>query len=136
MSIEFKGLEELDEKLAKMLDEKTINAALGKACALVERSAKQKAPKGNGELRRSITSEVSNGVGVVYTPLEYAPYVEYGTGLFAESGGRTDVPWCYQDDKGEWHTTSGQHPQPFMRPALNENRQEIKRTLKEGIIGD
>jgi len=136
MSIEFKGLEELDEKLAKMLDEKTINAALGKACALVERSAKQKAPKGNGELRRSITSEVSNGVGVVYTPLEYAPYVEYGTGLFAESGGRTDVPWCYQDDKGEWHTTSGQHPQPFMRPALNENREEIKRTLKEGIIGD
>lgn len=136
MSIEFKGLEELDEKLAKMLDEKTINAALGKACALVERSAKQKAPKGNGELRRSITSEVSDGVGVVYTPLEYAPYVEYGTGLFAESGGRTDVPWCYQDDKGEWHTTSGQHPQPFMRPALNENREEIKRTLKEGIIGD
>ncbi|WP_299043873.1 hypothetical protein [uncultured Campylobacter sp.] len=46
-------------------------------------------------------------VGVVYTPLEYAPYVEYGTGLFAVEGGRADVPWSYQNDKGEWISTSG-----------------------------
>lgn len=108
--------------------------ALGKACALVERSAKQKAPKGNGELRRSITSKVEGEIGVVYTPLEYAPYVEFGTGLFAEEGGRKDVPWNYKDDEGEWHTTSGMHPQPYMRPALEENREEIKRILKEGIM--
>ena len=76
----------------------------------------------------------ANGIeGVVFTPLEYAPYVEYGTGLFAEEGGRKDVPWCYQDDEGEWHTTSGQHPQPFMRPALDENREQILRILKEAI---
>jgi HK97 gp10 family phage protein len=136
MSIEFEGLDNIVDKLDGLLDEQRVNAALGKACALVERSAKQKAPKGIGELRRSITSRVENMVGVVYTPLEYAPYVEYGTGLFAEEGGRTDVPWCYQDDQGEWHTTSGQHPQPYMRPALNENREEIKRIIKEGITND
>ena len=111
---------------------------MGKACTLVERAAKQKAPKDNGELRRSITSKVEqdgNDVkGIVFTPLEYAPYVEFGTGLFAEEGGRTNVPWCYQDDKGEWHSTSGMHPQPYMRPALNENREQIKRILKEGIL--
>jgi HK97 gp10 family phage protein len=136
MSIEFEGLDNLIDKIDGLLDEQRVNAALGKACALVERSAKQKAPKGIGELRRSITSRVENMVGVVYTPLEYAPYVEYGTGLFAEEGGRTDVPWHYQDDEGEWHTTSGQHPQPYMRPALNENREEIKRIIKEGITND
>lgn len=136
MSIEFEGLDNLIDKIDGLLDEQRVNAALGKACALVERSAKQKAPKGTGELQRSITSRVENMVGVVYTPLEYAPYVEYGTGLFAEEGGRTDVPWCYQDDQGEWHTTSGQHPQPYMRPALNENREEIKRIIKEGITND
>lgn len=110
-----------------------IRPGIEKACALVERSAKEKAPKDTGALRRSITSEVredGNEVyGVVFTPLEYAPYVEYGTGLFAESGGRKDVPWCYQDDKGEWHSTSGQKPQPFMRPALTENREEIIRLI-------
>jgi HK97 gp10 family phage protein len=136
MSIEFEGLDNIVDKLDGLLDEQKVNAALGKACALVERSAKQKAPKGIGELRRSITSKVENGVGIVFTPLEYAPYVEFGTGLFAEEGGRKDVPWCYQDDKGEWHTTSGQHPQPYMRPALNENREEIKRILLKGLTAN
>ena len=137
MSIEFEGINELLSSLEELRSLDNIEDALGKACALVERSAKQKAPKDTGELRRSITSKVeSNGSdiqGVVYTPLEYAPYVEFGTGLFAESGGRQDVPWNYRDDKGEWHSTSGIKPQPFMRPALNENREEILRKLKEGI---
>lgn len=136
MSIKFEGLEEIQEAINSLEDIEKYNKALGKACALVERAAKQNAPKGVGELRRSITSKVDNGVGVVYTPLEYAPYVEYGTGLFAEDGGRTDVPWNYQDDKGNWHSTSGMKPQPFMRPALNENRETILRILKEGLKND
>lgn len=108
--------------------------AMGKACAVVERRAKELAPKDTGELRRSITSEVSEcdiGIeGIVFTPLEYAPYVEFGTGLFAEKGGRTDVPWHYKDDEGNWHTTSGQHPQPYLRPALADSREEIIKILR------
>ena len=132
--IQVEGVDKLIKKLLKKADQETINQTLGRACALVERSAKQKAPKGDGNLRRSISSKVENNQGIVFTPLEYAPYVEYGTGLFAEDGnGRKDVPWHYQDEKGEWHTTSGMHPQPYMRPALNENREEILRIIKEGI---
>lgn len=131
--IRLEGLEAVLESIDSIVDSDKLQEALGKACAIVERSAKEKAPKGTGELRRSITSKVQNNEGVVFTPLEYAPYVEYGTGLFAESGGRQDVPWTYQDDKGEWHSTSGQHPQPYMRPALNENREQILRIIKEGI---
>ena len=119
--------------LEGITDASKMKSALNNACLLVERSAKEKAPKGDGDLRRSITSKVENYEGMVYTPLEYAPYVEFGTGLFAESGGRTDVPWSYQDDGGEWHSTSGMNPQPFMRPALDENREEIIRILGEGI---
>lgn len=141
MSIEFEGLEEVLERLEGIVDEKQLDQAMKTAVMLVERSAKMKAPKGTGELSRSITSKVEltekGIVGIVFTPLEYAPYVEYGTGLFAEGGdGRKDVPWCYQDDKGEWHSTSGQHPQPFMRPALNENREQILRILSEGASDD
>lgn len=137
MSIKFDGLNEVLNALEEPVNQEQLTAALTRACLLVERSARQKAPKGNGTLRNSITSEVREEggelVGVVYTPLEYAPYVEYGTGLFAEEGGRKDVPWHYQDEKGEWHSTSGQKPQPFMRPALDENREEIMRILREGI---
>lgn len=140
MNITLEGFNEVEEKLNSLLSEEELIKAMGKACAIVERAAKQKAPKGNGELRRSITSKVQ-GIGqdvegVVYTPLEYAPYVEFGTGLFAEDGGRTDVPWCYQDDEGEWHSTSGQKPQPFMRPALYDNVEQIKQTLKGGLVND
>lgn len=134
------GLEQVLDRFDSLIDESTLEAALGQACALVEASAKQNAPKDTGELRRSITSKVEmqgdDWVGVVYTPLEYAPYVEYGTGLFAKEGGRADVPWSYQNDKGEWISTSGQKPQPYLRPALDENREEILRILAEVITND
>ena len=136
MSIEIEGLDDVLNRIEKLGDTSNIEAALSQACALVERSAKQKAPKDTGELRRSITSKIEGTQGIVYTPLEYAPYVEYGTGLFAENGGRKDVPWNYQDDKGNWHSTSDQKPQPFMRPALNENREKIVDLLGEAINND
>lgn len=140
MSVRVEGLDNVLDAIAGLGDVQALEAALGQACALVERTAKQKAPKGNGDLRRSITSKVEHDgedlIGVVYTPLEYAPYVEFGTGLFAEEGGRQDVPWCYQDDEGNWHTTSGMPPQPFLRPALQENREQILRLLKGGSADD
>lgn len=133
MSIELKGLEEVIESIDLFTNIDRVENGLKKACAIVERAAKQKAPKGNGELRRSITSEVKDLIGEVYTPLEYAPYVEFGTGLFAEEQGRQDVPWHYKDDKGEWHSTSGMPPQPFIRPALYENRERILEILGESM---
>ena len=136
MSVEFDGFDKIIERFNNLADEAEIEKALGKACALVERSAKEKAPKDNGELRRSITSKVENNEGIVFTPLKYAPYVEFGTRLFAEEGGRKDVPWCYQDDEGEWHSTSGMKPHPYMRPALEENREEVLNILKESLIND
>lgn len=132
--VTFQGLEDIVAKLESMANQEKIDSVLGQACALVEASAKSKASKGStGALRGSITSKVENGEGIVYSPLDYAPYVEYGTGLFSEKGGRSDVPWRYQDDKGDWHTTSGMKAQPFMRPALDENRQAILEILMEGL---
>lgn len=134
----YKGVEQITERIGKIADVEKMKMQMGMACALVERTAKQKAPKDNGALRNSITYKVDieagSIVGTVYTPLEYAPYVEYGTGLFAEEGGRKDVPWCYKDDEGNWHSTRGQRPQPFLRPALNENRTQIKSILQEGSV--
>lgn len=140
MAIEIQGIDELEERLEGFLKTEKIVNALGLGCAKIEEAAKRKAPKGDGHLRRSITSRIEeNGdevIGVIFTPLEYAPYVEYGTGLFAEKGGRQDVPWSYQDDEGKWHTTSGMHPRPYMRPAFDENIEEVKRMLMEGLIND
>lgn len=137
-----KGVENILKKIDSTIGIDKVQRNMGKACAIVERSAKENAPKGTGELRRSITSEVitdeeGNISGLVYTPLEYAPYVEYGTGIFAEDGnGRKDVPWHYKDDEGNWHSTSGMKPRPFLRPALEDNRVKVILALKEGLNGD
>lgn len=136
VDIKIEGLDAIFDLVDGVTDPKNVQKALGKCCALVERSAKQLAPKDTGALRRSITSKVEGLEGIVFTPLEYAPYIEYGTGLFAVNGGRTDVPWNYQDDAGNWHSTSGQKPQPFMQPALNMNRTQIMDILKEALTND
>ena len=137
LDISTEGFTELVEKLQEIGQGKKVIEGLEQACLLVERAAKEKAPSKTGELRSSISSSVEGTTGTVGTPLQYAAYVEYGTGLFAAGGnGRTNVPWKYQDAKGDWHTTSGQHPQPFLIPALNENRSEILKLLQEGLLDD
>lgn len=128
------GLEKILNDLDKISRAEGIEQNIDKAAALVERDAKIKCPVLDGTLRQSITSKIEKSgtkiEGIVYSPLQYAPYVEFGTGLFAANGnGRTSVPWFYVDAKGQWHITSGQQPQPFLIPALNENRSKILETL-------
>lgn len=91
-------------------------------------------PKG-GDLRDSITHKVIPQEKAVYigSDLKYAPYVELGTGKYYKGGRRTK--WRYQDDDGNWHTTEGQKPQPYLKPAaadhLDEYRKIIKSTLEK-----
>lgn len=134
---EIQGLEEILQRIDNIADTGKITAAMGKCCALVERTAKQTAPKDTGTLRNSIQSEVQNDgfdvKGVIYSPLEYAPYIEYGTGLFAEENGRK-TPWTYEDEEtGERIFTRGQKPQPYLRPALFENKEKITKILGESV---
>ena len=135
--VKFDGIEEVIESIESLAEVPEYQQKLAKACSLLVAEAVKKAPKGNGELRRSIKFKIENTddeiIGVVYSNLLYAPYVEYGTGKEAENnGGRQDVPWHYQTDDGKWHSTRGMKPQPYFRPALDENRNEIIRILKEG----
>ena len=126
------GANALYSKLAKIA-KIDLTSALTEACMVVETDAKKKCPVDDGTLRGSITSEVEDNKGIVGTNVEYAPYVEFGTGLFAAKGDGRQTPWTYQDAKGEWHTTVGQHPQPFLQPALNNNKREIRKIINNGF---
>lgn len=126
----------LDRLLSKFdnLENLDIEATLEKACLLVENDAKRKCPVDTGQLRASITHEVEGQTGIVGTNVEYAPYVEYGTGIHARDGNGRQTPWAYQDtETGEWIWTKGQKPQPFLEPSLLENEKKIKRLFKEAI---
>lgn len=87
-----------------------------------------------GRLKNSLTHEVvpDEAMVEVGTNVEYAPYVEYGTGKYADGGGR-QTPWLFQDSKGEFHITSGMKPNHFLRDALQDHKQEYKQ-IAEGVL--
>lgn len=66
---------------------------------LLEGAAKNNAPRDLGTLIGSIRSRNDDETATVFTPLEYAPYQEYGTRKM--------------------------RAQPYMRPALDKNRKNI-----------
>jgi len=128
-----KGLDTLYVKLDKLSKADT-EAAMADACMMVERTAKELCPVDIGTLRDSITSEWNAEEGRVGTNLYYAPYVHQGTGIYAVNGdGRKDVPWRYQDAEGNWHSTVGQHPQPFLTDAFDQHKEEITEIFKKKL---
>lgn len=129
----------LDRLLSKFenLYETDLVEPLTKACLLVENEAKRRCPVDTGQLRQSITHQVIDSTGIIGTNVEYAPYVEYGTGKYAsgpyEGKGR-QTPWAFIDPKtGDLIWTAGGRPHPFLEPALLENEQEILKLIEEEI---
>ena len=114
------------------------NEAVAKALEMIglvaERYAKDLCPVDTGNLRNSISHETDDDTVYVGTNVEYAPYIEFGTGKFAEGGGRP-TPWRYQDDKGNWHTTNGMKPQPFLRPAIDNHLDEYQNIVNNELKG-
>lgn len=116
-----------DEAVAKALE------TIGR---VAERYAKELCPTDTSRLKNSISHQVDDETVYVGTNVEYAPYVEFGTGKFAEGGGGRPTPWSYQDDKGNWHTTNGMKPQPYLKPAIENHLDEYKQYLKDELQGN
>lgn len=106
---------------------------------IVEGEAKRRCPVGvsrpgytGGRLRASIAADdpTVRGdlvVGIVGTNVEYAPFVEYGTG---QRGAASNV-----EHPGEYvyGPKPGMSAHPYLRPALDENANEIQKILAAGI---
>lgn len=142
-----KGIDRLTKRFNKIAALE-LRDTMNDATKLVHGQAKDLAPVDKGQLAGSIHMQVKatdNAVeGRVYTNVEYAAYVEFGTGI---KGNGTypyqveglsleyrDKGWAYFDeDKDEWIYTKGQEAQPYMYPALKENEKTIKKMFKDGV---
>ena len=111
--------------------------------AIIEASAKEKCPVDTGALQGSISTNVTRGIqlavaggpissslfavqGVVAPHMDYAAYVEFGTGQRgAASPGAGEGPYS-----PNW---KGQAAQPYMRPSLDENREQVVDTIRESV---
>lgn len=127
---------EFTDNSDKIMDEFRAAAqrALERCGSQAEGYAKDLAPVDTGRLRNSIAHKVviddRDSAAYVGTNLEYAVYVEFGTGIYAESGGRP-TPWVYQDDNGNWHWTRGNPAQPFLAPAVKDHASTYRNIIKD-----
>lgn len=85
--------------------------ALAKICAQIADDARRYAPAETGELRESIRSSVEDHAGIVEAAAPYAAYVELGHRIAHGPHMREVGPMVV-------------HPQPFLRPALYQERSE------------
>ena len=103
-----------------------------------------------GELLGSINSEPGGmikhgGKWIIYTGCEWAPFVEWGTGIEGQQSPHPDtsiVGWKYDiNDHGEkgwfyfkdgtWHWTKGMPSRPFMYETGRELRKIVVKIAKE-----
>lgn len=121
------------DNVIKEAEKKLIRAAeiIG---GTAESYAKKLCRTDTGNLKNSITHVIENKndevIVAIGSNVEYAPYVELGTGIHAEDGNGRQTPWRYKDRKGKWHTTSGMKPKPFLRPAIEDHKEEYKHILR------
>lgn len=101
-NVSLKGVSELTMKLKSNANMKDVKQIVKQNTAELTQGAQRKAPVDTGNLRRSITMNLSDGglTGKVKPTADYAPYLEYGT--------------RFQSD------------QPFMRPAFNKQKAQFK----------
>lgn len=144
-TIEILNVDRLMTKLDKIANVKVVEA-MNKAVTLVQGQAKNLCVVDTGALRSSIHTQVKSSksevIGRVYTSMNYAPYIEFGTGNKGRGTYpyKTKVnlhykgePWVYTPDGGEtFYRTEGQVAKPFMYPALKMNEKTVKELLRNG----
>ncbi len=110
------GLDKLVENAKRAGDDypKKLRQAMVASTTLVQNEAKRIVAYDKGNLRRRISKIVYSAVkGMIYTDVNYAPYIEEGTGEFAgHKRFRGKIP------NVGWRWIKGMKAQPFMGPAF------------------
>lgn len=145
--VSIKGVDRLTQRFNNIANME-LRSEMNKATQLVHGQAKALAPADTGLLRESIHMSVKDTgkelQGRVYTNVEYAPYVEFGTGIKGNGTYPYEVEglnleyknkaWVYYDEDNDTFVyTKGQKAQPYMYPALKENEKTIKAIFKQGV---
>ena len=127
MKVEF--IDNSDQVLAAFRE--SVERALEKCGLVAEGYAKKATPVDTGNLRNSISHRASENAVYIGSNVEYAAYVELGTGHHYP-GGRQDS-WVYLDGKGNWHRTNGQQPKPYLKPAVADHKDQYRNIILSGL---
>lgn len=108
--------------------------ALERCGMQAEGYAKDLCPADTGTLRNSITHKVVDSEPAVYigTNMDYAAYVEFGTGHYSTTGGGTPKSkWVYMGDDGKYHVGVPMKPQPYLKPAVADHAKTYRNIIND-----
>lgn len=87
-----------------------------------------------GELLRSIEYQVDENDVYIGTNAKHGPYVEFGTGRYATTGGGTPKDhWVYMDEFGDFHMAFPMPARPYLKPAAADHAAEYRGKLKDSL---
>ena len=126
-----KALDEAAPKILEMIGIKAEKYAKALCPVGTVESTGKKGYRG-GTLRNSITHQIDDDTVLVGTNVEYAPYVELGTGP-----NFTPPPeWeSFDTPKGSGVGHGYVKPRPYLRPAIEEHRAEYEQIIKSELGG-
>lgn len=151
IDIEVTGLVETRRKLRQVAEDmhgKPIVQAVRESAFLVERDAKRNAPVDRGRLRNSITSDIRQSgrdvIGVVGSPVKYAPNMELGTGTFVGKPPHFPPPsalrlWAARHGMNAFLVAraifrrGGLKPRRFLQGAFDMNMQRIRLKIENAV---
>lgn len=116
---------------------KDVETTINKHALNIESDAKRRCVVATNRLRSSIKTEKFGELGrQVYTNVEYAPYVEFGTKGKVETNimgvDYSDVAIQFKKSSS---TVGGVRPRPFLFPAFETERPRIIKDLKNLVDG-
>lgn len=94
-----------------------------------EGQAKKLCPVDTGAARNSISHATTKDDAYIGSNLDYIPWLEWGTGIYASDGNGRQSPWGYYDRSGKYHVTRGQKPHHMLKKAATEHNADYKRIL-------
>lgn len=116
-------------EILKALESKK-KAALEGVGIQAEGFAKRLTPVDTGRLRNSITHAVRGDDVYIGSNVEYAVWIELGSGIYASDGKGRQSPWGYYDRNGKYHVTRGMKPHHMLKKAASEHTEEYKRIIE------
>lgn len=92
-----------------------------KECGVrAKKYARATVPVDTRALKKSIDYKLDGDrTMILYATEKYAHFVEFGTGIYATRWSGRQTPWVYYNSSwGQFVTTRGGHPQPYITPAM------------------
>ena len=136
----FKNLDSILKKLSPQQMYGALEFAFSDTLMLSEYIAKTFVPVKRGELRSSITQQYDGNLrGRIGTNLHYAPYPQFGTGIYGPLGRRI-VPRkakvFYNKYTGKYYgrSISGQRPQEYFTKAFNKLKTEAPKNFSQRVM--